>query len=910
MKKAILRIVFLMLLAACSENESSVAPVEMEPDTTHKGMVKILSTGSSVVLGTNNKVAPPSEKPEMEVSFDYDFSIGAHEVTCSEFNDLMSSKIKLKCEHKELPATSVTFFDAVLFSNAKSKSEKLDTSYTYSNVSYDSEGHCIGLEGYAFHPEKNGYRLPTEAEWNLVAQSHWFPKGDWTSQNSKYKIQKICTAESDGQICNMAGNAMEWVNDWKGLFSETKLSNFVGAPDGGGIGERVVKGGSYQSDISGIHLYSRSDVYTVTSSTKADYVGFRLAMGAIPNAIWMGKNNRPSNSRHIVLANSSTLHEKTGSYKTKLVFRNDVSRNLAYIDFSSSALSVVEIVDTLNAYHPDISPDGKRVAFCTGLEGNSSKSSLYVRNLDKTGSGLIKLDVESAAIPRWRVLPNSDTVIVYVSNPGDNKDSLTWEKYSTWQVKFSRGKFGTPNKLFDGSFHGGISSNNTLAVSGSKILRATIKEDNDRYTNYTWYNGEQACNVSLAKDQTNRVLFLDFGGKTGRNFAGVSYGTHQQLLIADSTGKLQQSIPAPKGYTFDHSEWSAKDLVVVTLATASNGVHEKIALVDTRDSSVTELVQGEEIWHPCLWVKEINPFFDILLSSDSAGVYLTPDHSISQAKLSIKMEKYWKYLDSTEILAVGSSRMEYGFDPELFPKRKMLNIAMMGTEIRREFYIIDNYVYNHAQNLKALLLPIDIDYWDEDCYAYLNEFSKFPGYIYDANHGFWAGGLPENFIENMENSFKAEEEIQAYYSKRGSYIAKQTHSWKTQPIEVAHDSMLTPESAKFLEGHLEHLQEIIGWAAEKKIVVIGIIFPQAPDYKKTGSFGLYGLQRSVAKKKIQWLDSLAQKSDNFYLMDENKMGDHDYTDDMASDRDHLNKNGAKQLTTRLNELMKNIPSLN
>ena len=38
-------------------------------------------------------------------------------------------------------------------------------------------------------------------------------------------------------------------------------------------------------------------------------------------------------------------------------------------------------------------------------------------------------------------------------------------------------------------------------------------------------------------------------------------------------------------------------------------------------------------------------------------------------------------------------------------------------------------------------------------------------------------------------------------------------------------------------------------------------------------------------------------------MDENKMGDHDYTSEMAFDSDHLNKLGAKQLTTRIDSVL-------
>ena len=173
----------------------------------------------------------------------------------------------------------------------------------------------------------------------------------------------------------------------------------------------------------------------------------------------------------------------------------------------------------------------------------------------------MKLDVENAAIPRWRVLENGDTAIVYVTSAENNRDETAFWALSTWQVVFKDGAFGEPEKLFDGAFHGGISEDETLAVTGARLLRARVAEKGSTVmssaVDTVWYNGEQACNASLSKDGTKRTLFLDFGGKTGREFVGEDYDTHERLLIVDSTGKLIQSVAAPAGYTFDHSEWVA-----------------------------------------------------------------------------------------------------------------------------------------------------------------------------------------------------------------------------------------------------------------------------------------------------------------------------------------------------------------
>ena len=110
-----------------------------------------------------------------------------------------------------------------------------------------------------------------------------------------------------------------------------------------------------------------------------------------------------------------------------------------------------EITEGIDAYHPDISPNGKWIAYCTGLEGVSGKSTLYVQSIDRDSTLRVKLKVESAAIPRWRILENGDTVIVYVTDAGNNKEQATFKSASTWQVSFSNGKFGTPQKLFDGA---------------------------------------------------------------------------------------------------------------------------------------------------------------------------------------------------------------------------------------------------------------------------------------------------------------------------------------------------------------------------------------------------------------------------------------------------------------------------
>ncbi len=930
-----------------------------------KGMIHL--NGERITIGTNNTGFKTNERPAMEVILDYSFYMGIHEVTCGEYAKAIKNtdlKVPEKCDQDSLPVTDITYYDAVLYANAKSKLEGYDTAYTYRKAVFDSEGHCTYLEGFSFHADTKAFRLPTEAEWVYAATRAWDTSKSWNNGNSEYKLHTICSKEADSAgFCDMAGNAMEWVNDWMGAFHDTTITNYVGAPDGGDMEERVVKGGCYTSSEIETNPYRRGDVYTVTSSTRAEYVGFRLAFGNIPNALWMGDNGISQTSIITPLAGNETVKGITGSYNTKLAFRNDVSGNIAIIDYLNGATSVKEITKDIDAYHPEISPDGKWIAYCTGFEGVSGKSTVYVQSLEEKSTTPIKLDVEKAAIPRWRVLETGDTVIIFVTDAGNNKDEASFKATSTWQVSFSGGKFGISQKLFDGAYHGGISEDNSLAVTGARLLRAHV---DGRDT--VWYNGEQACNVSLAMDRSKRTAFLDFSGKTGKDFVGSNYSTHQRILIADSTGKLIQSIQAPSGYTFDHTEWTTdntKTNIVATL-TNINGAHTKIVLVNPLDSSVTDLAEGEELWHPNLWVKkkkvkqsssssatisssstifsssssdisissssenEISSSSEILISSssedvissssepmvppepgfeldlDSAGIYynMSGGHNYAD-EWRYKMEFLWQYKDEADVFILGSSRALRGINPLLISQPLYaINLAVSANTTGGDYFLLTNYLLPHMKSIKVIITSIDIDRWyitGADIFEF--RYKSYPGYVYDRNHNFWKDSYPEGLAEATYDSPGRSETAASLRPTRG-FSTTSPITWGA-PV-IAEDSSWKSALPQNYEANFNNLVKTISICQQNDIIMIGVITPQNPHYKKTGSLGKYGILRSEAPALIQQIADLSTEYPNFILLDENKMGDHDYVDNMAYDRDHLAAPGAAQLTARIDSLIKTL----
>lgn len=898
-------ILIAFLFCSCSNSDSFITEsvgtfteIESETDTL-ANMVRIHASGAEAFLGTQTATAKANERPQMKTYFDYDFSIAQHETTCSEFNALMD--LQLPCEQKYLAVANVTYYDAVLFANARSKSEKMDSAYSYTSLTFDKDGHCVGMEGFKFDASVNAFRLPTEAEWVLVASQGWNPKEEWNAENSNYKIHLVCTAgKNKVDVCDMGGNVKEWVNDWLGYFGTSSVTDFLGAPDGGGVGERVLKGGSFRDNESSINIYSRGDIYLVTSANMANYIGFRLAFGAIPNPTWVDRNGNINENPIVALANSSTIRKLMGSYQTKLAFRNDITGNLAFIDYTNVPATVTEIKDSLDVYHPDISPDGNWVAFCTGLEGVSGKSTVYVRNLNDIATPAIMLDVESAAIPRWRVSKNGDTTIVYVTDAGNNQNDADFISKSTWQVTFVNGNFGTPQKLFDGAYHGGIDESENLAVTGARLLRARVAKSagslskNARDT--VWYNEEQACNASLSKDGTKRTAFLDFGGKAGQEFVGKNYDTHERLLIADSTGKLIQSIAAPSNYTFDHTEWAGEG-IVATIAN-NDGAHTKIVYVNVEDSSVVELAEGDELWHPAMWTAaKAQSTNNSILNLDSAGLYYGENAKFCVYELRKKMEHFWTQLNSFNVVAFGSSRALFGLNPREMKYNTMLNFGYSGGDMIGTEYLFENYILNHKGIVKYIVVEITPNnFWRMPEHDWDAIYNTNVGFHYDESHNFWKDSIPAGFVDAViEGPTFLHKETLPYLDE----FTLPSVSWLDPVFE--NDPSYSPYDGFMVEDNFRRFENIINKATEAGITVIALNYPVHPGYGDLYMVGPFGPPNDVAQKVFDRIAAL-----NVIVMDENKWGKHDYTDEMAYDYDHLSYLGAIQLTHRVDSLIHSL----
>jgi len=176
------------------------------------------------------------------------------------------------------PVTCVSWFDAIAYCNWRSVKEHLTPVYSIkgNNNPTDWSKGTVACDFQA-----NGYRLPTEAEWEYAACGGTKSKGyiysgtndigtvAWYGGNSGSNTHEVGTKfANELGIFDMSGNVWEWCWDWyDGGYYETSPASDPKGPVSGSY--RVLRGGSW---------YDRSRDCRVTFRNNG-YPGLRLNYG-------------------------------------------------------------------------------------------------------------------------------------------------------------------------------------------------------------------------------------------------------------------------------------------------------------------------------------------------------------------------------------------------------------------------------------------------------------------------------------------------------------------------------------------------------------------------------------------------------------------------------------------------------
>lgn len=165
----------------------------------------------------------------------------------------------------KLPVTNISWYDALEFCNRLSVMQGLTPCYTK------------GMYDWEWNKNANGYRLPTEDEWEFAADDgHKYSGSDsidsvaWFYGNSNGKAHEVATkSPNEKGVYDMSGNVYEWCWD---PYSES--SSY-----------RSTRGGSWyaiENDIYGGYRYcevSYHDIYP-PSIILDDHIGLRVVRSA------------------------------------------------------------------------------------------------------------------------------------------------------------------------------------------------------------------------------------------------------------------------------------------------------------------------------------------------------------------------------------------------------------------------------------------------------------------------------------------------------------------------------------------------------------------------------------------------------------------------------------------------------
>ena len=182
------------------------------------------------------------------------------------------------------PVSEVSWYDILKWCNARAEKDGLTPVYYTSNIlSTVYRTGQLDLASDAVKWTANGYRLPTEAEWEFAARGGTKSQGytysgsntidtvAWHRGNSSGNTHPVgMKLANELGLSDMNGNVQEWCWDWYGAYGASSQTDSTGPSSGS---SRVLRGGSFDTVDYGVRVAYRGS--HDGPSIRANFNGFR-----------------------------------------------------------------------------------------------------------------------------------------------------------------------------------------------------------------------------------------------------------------------------------------------------------------------------------------------------------------------------------------------------------------------------------------------------------------------------------------------------------------------------------------------------------------------------------------------------------------------------------------------------------
>ena len=306
----------------------------------------ILINGGTFEMGSpESEMQRESDETQHEVTVS-DFYIGRYEVTQSEYEQVMGENPS-NFEGENLPVENITWYDAIEYCNRLSQQEGLTPVYTI-------DGEIVSWDRAA-----NGYRLPTEAEWEYSARAgtttpfntetsisdeeanyyghypygiekNYFSQENLETEPGQYRqttVEVDSFSPNNWGLYNIHGNVAEWCFDYYGEYDLKNTDNPSG-PTTGTL--RVNRGGGWNDYAK--HLRSAYRASTTPDQGMSN-IGFRVARN--------GDNN--SNMQVVSDTNIDLQTENSGNILIAYFSWSGNTENAAKIIQEKTGADIIEL---------------------------------------------------------------------------------------------------------------------------------------------------------------------------------------------------------------------------------------------------------------------------------------------------------------------------------------------------------------------------------------------------------------------------------------------------------------------------------------------------------------------------------------------------------------------------------------